>query len=370
MLRIAQAYERKYPESRHHFIFNIPYSNRLLGMLRKRWKEYHELIKNESFELEKYRVNVIGIPGFASDIKIRGFLANFGYKIFRKRIESIVKSSRPDVIHAHDMRSNIEIAELLKQKFGIGYIVSARNVHENILNRIVKGELNPSSIIAHSYVSASRCDGCFKPVYLIPHPVDHQFFKDIIETNSEKNDVLRIVSICSLIKLKNIDKVIHALNGTGLNFHYTIFGDGPEKRNLEELCRSYGLREKIQFLGFVPYEEISNSLGQYDLMVMPSYPETLGRVYFEAMAAGIPVVAARNAGVDEMIRHQVQGYLVSHNNVNEIQEAIRHFANLSVEDKMVMKSNASLFAKQFNWDAILEMYNEVYNSLILDRNLK
>ncbi len=328
------------------------------------------MIRNEFYELDEYRVNVIGIPGFTNDINFRSFLAYLGYSFFQKRIEAIIQSVRPEIVHAHDLRSNIEIAELIKRKFGINYIVSARNVHDNILSRISKGILNPSSIIAHSYISASRCEGCSKPIHLIPHPVDQHFFKATIRPEIERNDLIRIVSICSLIKLKNIDKVIHSLKDIGLNFHYAIFGDGPEKKNLEELSNSFGLSGKIKFMGFVPNKEISLSIGQFDLMVMPSYPETLGRVYFEAMASGIPVVASRNAGVDGMIRHHVHGYLVDHKNVNEIQEAISHFANLSVEDKMFMKTNASLFAKQHNWDAILQMYNEVYGSLLLDRNSK
>lgn len=370
MLRIAKEYEKKYPGSQNHFIFNVPYSNSFFAFFKQKWKEYHEIIKNGFFEIDGYQVKVIGIPGFGKDIQLRKLLALAGYRLFQRRIENAIQLIKPDIIHAHDMRSNIEIAELIKRKFGINYIVSARNVDLRILNRISKGELNPLAILAHSQMSATRCDGLNVSVHLIPHPVDNSFFKSKQKISTNDSQQLKIIAVSNLIKRKNIDKIISVLNEIDVDCQLLIFGDGIEKGNLEKLVNDYGLEKKIFFKGYRPYNELFEVYVFNDLFILPSRDETLGRVYFEAMASGVPVVASRNTGIDGMIKHQVHGYLVDHNNLNEIKEAILHFANLSTDEKMIMKRNAAAFASKYNWDAILERYYKVYNDPFQVKNKK
>jgi glycosyltransferase involved in cell wall biosynthesis len=115
------------------------------------------------------------------------------------------------------------------------------------------------------------------------------------------------------------------------------------------------------FKGFQPHKAIARQLPDYDLFIMPSFPETLGRVYFEALASGVPVIASKNTGIDGMIEHKVHGYLVDHNSVDNIKDAILDFMALAPEQKMQMRKNAMVFARQFTWDVVLEKYYKVYN---------
>src|SRR5690606_32504327 len=94
------------------------------------------------------------------------------------------------------------------------------------------------------------------------------------------------------------------------NFIFDIYGDGPEKEALEALVSKLGLSDRIFFKGYIANQILPEILIQYDIFMMPSYPETLGRVYFEAMACGLPVIGSVGTGIDGLIEDGVQGFLV------------------------------------------------------------
>jgi glycosyltransferase involved in cell wall biosynthesis len=82
-------------------------------------------------------------------------------------------------------------------------------------------------------------------------------------------------------------------------------GDGPARGALE---RTFS-RRRASFLGFLHGEELAEAFASADLFLMPSRTETLGFVVLEAMASGLPVVAARAGGVPDLVAHGENGLL-------------------------------------------------------------
>jgi glycosyltransferase involved in cell wall biosynthesis len=89
----------------------------------------------------------------------------------------------------------------------------------------------------------------------------------------------------------------------------TIVGDGPDRGMLENLARSCGLSECIEFAGRRSRAEVVALLEQSDVFVLPSFAEGVPVVLMEALAAGVPVVATRIAGVPELVEHGANGLL-------------------------------------------------------------
>jgi len=362
LIRLASAYEKAYPDDKNVFILVLPYSNCLLARFKPKWKEYYQLQKAGNYELNGYRIYVLGIPAFKSDIKWRRTLVNLGYLLNRKRINAIMKSCKPDMLHAHNMRNNMELAELFKRKFHCEFVLTARDVNEYSLCRIKNGFVNPKYIISINQVSRDKCLAYLnKQVQMIPHPVDQEFFIEnpMIKDASEK---VAFVSVCKLFKLKNLDKVLKALADIRQPFSYTIIGDGPEKDNLIKLTNELRLTDNVKFSGNVTHEVVQHNLKGFDVFIMPSYPETLGRAFLEALASGLPVIAAKNTGVDGIISHGQHGFLVDHVNIREIHDSIQALMNLSTIEKLQMKKNAVQLARNFTWEITLEKYYHLYHS--------
>jgi glycosyltransferase involved in cell wall biosynthesis len=95
---------------------------------------------------------------------------------------------------------------------------------------------------------------------------------------------------------------------TGTRFFLVIAGDGQTRERLLALAERE-LPGRHRFLGCLPREELGAVFGAGDVFAFPGIGESLGMVYLEAQAAGLPVVALADGGVPEVVRHGVTGLL-------------------------------------------------------------
>ncbi len=91
-------------------------------------------------------------------------------------------------------------------------------------------------------------------------------------------------------------------------FTLVLAGDGETRSELETLARKH-LSGRVRFLGQIPRDQLGAVYSAADLFVFPGIRETLGMVYLEAQAAGLPVVAFANGGIAEVVRQGETGFL-------------------------------------------------------------
>lgn len=366
LIRIADEYEKRYPSDKHFFIFIVPYTNRVFASFKSKWKDYYSLIQRKHYFIGDRKIEIIGMPGFRYDLRLRKYLAWLGYYKNKRRIDHIIKTIKPDLCHAHNMMNNMELTEILKTLFICQFVLTARNVTEYSLKRIKSKSINPRQIISINFIIKERCDKILdNAVQMIPHPVDDGFFvqDSLIKESGVQKDhsSISLVSVCQLIKRKNLDKVIRAISATKEDIKYTIIGDGPERNNLMTLTAHLGLKEKVRFEGRYSHDRLQNELRKFDLFIMPSFPETLGRVFFEAMASGLPVVASKGCGVDGIVKHGEQGFLIEPRKYTEIASSILDYIQMDHEARIQMKQNAIKLAQRFSWSITLKRYYQLYH---------
>ena len=83
----------------------------------------------------------------------------------------------------------------------------------------------------------------------------------------------------------------------GVDCTLTIFGQGPQRDTLASRIHALGLSDRVQLAGTVPHAQLMDAFAAADLLVHASALESFGMVMVEAMARGLPVVAAASAGV-------------------------------------------------------------------------
>jgi glycosyltransferase involved in cell wall biosynthesis len=94
------------------------------------------------------------------------------------------------------------------------------------------------------------------------------------------------------------------------NARLALVGDGPHRGELERCFAGM----PVTMAGFLHGDELAAAFASSDIFVMPSRTETLGLVVLEAMASGLPVVAARAGGIPEMIEDGASGFLFDREN--------------------------------------------------------
>jgi glycosyltransferase involved in cell wall biosynthesis len=123
-----------------------------------------------------------------------------------------------------------------------------------------------------------------------------------------------VASIGSLIPIKGHDVTLRAiaeLTGEFPKLRAWIVGEGVERRRLQTLARKLGIAERVEFLGRRTRQEVAEVLRASEIFVLPSRYEGLGVAYLEAMASGLPTIAYRGQGIQEVIRHGENGILIA-----------------------------------------------------------
>lgn len=122
-------------------------------------------------------------------------------------------------------------------------------------------------------------------------------------TKTISKNSLNVLTCANLIKRKNIDKLISAINDLE-GFELTIIGDGKEFKKLKQIRA-----KNITFLGRLPHEKVLKEMQRSDIFILPSVDETFGMVYLEAMASGCITVCTKNDGIDGIIKDGKNGFL-------------------------------------------------------------
>jgi teichuronic acid biosynthesis glycosyltransferase TuaC len=105
----------------------------------------------------------------------------------------------------------------------------------------------------------------------------------------------RLVTLAHVVPRKRHEDVIRALwvlRDRHPGARYRVVGDGPERPALERLAAELGVDDRIEWRGQLPHAQALDVAREADLYVMPSVDEAFGVAYVEAMAAGMPAVAA------------------------------------------------------------------------------
>ncbi len=102
----------------------------------------------------------------------------------------------------------------------------------------------------------------------------------------------------------------------------TLIGDGPDRPRLEALARECGVADRVRFEGWRTQDELPAYYASADAFVFSSFAEGIPVVLMEAMANALPCVAPRIAGIPELIRDGVDGFLTAPSDEHEIAAAI------------------------------------------------
>ena len=111
-------------------------------------------------------------------------------------------------------------------------------------------------------------------------------------------------------------RLAHCLKKNGNHFVLQIAGDGPLKERLMKKSQELGLTDCVVFKGFITEMDLFYST--IDLFVLTSAWEGCSNVILEAMANGLPVIAFNNSSIPEMIKDNINGFLVKNEDINEL----------------------------------------------------
>lgn len=188
-------------------------------------------------------------------------------------------------------------------------------------------------------------------------------------TRSTNGNQFRLCCVARLNDWKRIDLLITSLRDLP-DVTLNIVGTGREEESLRRLTRRLHLDGRVTFSGHVSDADIRGHLDNADAFALPSIGDSFGIVFLEAMAAGLPIVAARACGVPEVVRDEVNGILAEPNDLISLTNALRYLKDNPARRLEFGKASRQFAASDFSWDAITKEYASCYLDILASTNVR
>jgi glycosyltransferase involved in cell wall biosynthesis len=145
---------------------------------------------------------------------------------------------------------------------------------------------------------------------------------------------------------------------------FTVVGDGPERKRLEELVRSLGIEKAVTFCGWVGHPEVFSRLRSADVFVFPSVRDNGAGVVFQALACGAVPVVADFGGPGDIVHPEV-GYKVPVTNesdlVSRLESILKELAGNPDLIKGLRQRGMSYARESLTWEAKAQSTTQVLN---------
>jgi colanic acid/amylovoran biosynthesis glycosyltransferase len=247
------------------------------------------------------------------------------------RLSALLKQTKQyDVLHAHfgpNGNSFRFARELWKAPFivtfhGYDMCTIPRNKGKDVYRRLFD---TVDLVTAHSQYAKKLLEGLNCPVNKIRRlnvGVDLGEFS-FRERRIEQDETIRVLSVARLVEIKGLTYSITAIaevRRTFANVRYDIIGEGPERTKLEQLIRELELLDVVKLHGSRDSKYVKTMMEAAHIFALPSISlhgdqEGTPVSLMEAQASGLPVVASRTGGIQEVIKEDESGVTFEEKNV-------------------------------------------------------
>lgn len=205
----------------------------------------------------------------------------------------------------------------------------------------------------------------FPESYLVYNGVDIEKFPRTPKVY-KNGATFNILCVANYIPIKGQEYLIKAIAQVakeGIKIHLYLIGQGPDETKLRKMVVDLKIQGSVTFLGLQPYENVYRYMSQADMFIMPSYYDSFGCVYVEAMSTGTVTCGCDVYGPKEIINDGVDGLLVKPRDVQSIVDAIKKVHSDICYRKRI-EDNAVKRAAQFSWEKSAIALEAVYTNIL------
>jgi len=303
--------------------------------------------------------------------------------VLSSKLVDVVKYEKLDLLHVHYAIPHASAAYMAKQilasqDINIPFITTLHGTDITLVGKDPSFEpaitfaINQSDAV--TAVSESLKEDTYKnfpsvkkAIQVIPNFICLDDYKFEIGKCQKKmyapNGERLLIHVSNFRKVKRVEDVLRVFDKVRkvIPSKLILIGDGPERGNIEKLCRELDTCSDIRSLGKIVNPEPILAIA--DLFLLPSETESFGLAALEAMASKMPVISTNSGGLPEVNINGFSGYM---SNVGDVDDMAKNAISILKDDKVLnqFKANAFEQAKKFDIVNILPMYEELYKEVI------
>ncbi|UOQ84558.1 glycosyltransferase family 4 protein [Gracilibacillus salinarum] len=306
------------------------------------------------------------------------FYRSKAFALPNRRIKQLIADVDPDVVHVVNPAlvgaSGVYYAKNLQYPLVASYHTQVPRYADYYHLSIFKGLLWWYFRKLHNQATINLCTSNvvkeeldqqnFRNVHVWKRGVDTKLFHPDHEdeamrnrlTNNQKSKTI-LLYVGRLAPEKEIEKIRNVLESSD-KFVLAIVGDGPHRAPLEK----YFEGTNTIFTGLMHGNDLATAYASADVFVFPSTTETLGLVLSEAMASGLPIVAADSGPTREQIQHETHGLLYDQHSVESFTETVLRLEDESLRQRLAESAWQDIH--EMGWDEQSKQALDIYQQAI------
>jgi len=296
---------------------------------------------------------------------------------------SITKNEKIDIIHSNGGIAGLagSIISMLTSK---NHILTIHNIYpqdywtewtkqpENSKFKSFLGKMQEKIVLKSRYKVIHTVSelvkenliklGVKKPIVVIPNVIS------ISESQNVSTNPFQFVLISRLVFYKNVQVILKALKIVKKkypNVSFTIIGNGPYRKTLEEIVDSLELRENVSFKGTIIDEAEKNKLiASSQALLLPSYYESFGLVILEAFSQKKPAIVSDLKPLSEIVEHNKTGLVVPPHNEKEWAKTLEYALSHPEEIAKMGERGRKVLEEQYNLDVFWNRISKTYHNVL------
>lgn len=208
-------------------------------------------------------------------------------------------------------------------------------------------------------------------IEVIPNGVDVEKFQPKQASGNEDKSTIFFLSVLDEFhKYKGLDYLLEALKivkNKILDVKLIVGGKGVLLDHYQEMAASLGLKDNVEFAGFIPDEEIADYYSQASVFVLPSISslqEGFGIVALEALACQTPVVTTDIVGVAHDLKQIKGGIVIPPRDTHKLADAITQILSDAQMQKEMGQRGRKLVQEKYTWKVVASSMEKVYKEIL------
>lgn len=292
-----------------------------------------------------------------------------------------------EVIHAHWVLPNGLSAAIASKLLKIPFIIS---LHGSDIYMADKNFLY-KAIARWVFSQSSHVTACSEELYvrakniqpkinvsLLAWGADPDIFKPLTQRCHVRNkygwlpDEIIITTLGRFVYKKGFDRLISIvpeLLNENVSMRVAIGGSGPIEEELKEQATRTGVQDVVSFSGQIPWQDVPEFLAASDIFVLPSQRDPGGNldglptVLLEAMSCALPCVASNIGGVNLVINHHSNGFLVDPEDLKGLKNSLQQLiADQSLRDRLGKEARLAV-VERLNWGYVVSFFERIFHEI-------
>jgi L-malate glycosyltransferase len=302
--------------------------------------------------------------------------------VLASKLVDVVRYYQLDLLHVHYAIPHASAAYLAQQilithGIKIPFVTTLHGTDITLLGKdasfepVITFSINQSNAVTTVSQSLKEDTHRFfkinKEIKVIPNFICHDEYQHVATAEEKKQYAPLgekiIIHLSNFRKVKRVEDVLNVFDKVRKQMpaKLLLVGDGPERSNIDNLCRKLNACDDVISLGKV--RDTEKILPIADLFLLTSETESFGLAALEAMTAKVPVVSTNTGGIPEVNVHGYSGLL---SNVGDVEDMAKNALSILKEERVhkQFSENAYEQSKKFSITIILPLYESLYESIM------